>query len=64
VLVERTYAMAAGRDGNHPNTPVVRQGTIETLKPLRFEVSRTGPETPAAEIICLAGAAIGHLPGH
>jgi hypothetical protein len=63
VLVERTYAMAGGRDGSHPKHSVVRQGIIETLKPLRFEVSRTGPETLAG-IICLAGAAIGHLPGH
>jgi hypothetical protein len=34
-------------------------GIIETLKPRLFEVSRTNPETLAAAIIFLAGAAIG-----
>jgi hypothetical protein len=34
------------------------------LTPLPFDVSGTDPETLVAGIICFAGAAIGHLPGH
>jgi hypothetical protein len=38
---------------------VVRQGIIETLKPLLFEASSTNPDARTAVIIFLAGAASG-----